>query len=205
MNRRTFLGALTPAIWRTADSPALKLPLYRVFDSRLHDERHLHHFRSTVWSEAVRDFARGGIALEATDGPGEVKFTAADRPILNGLRRGTLNIMITGTVPMFWDAGRSVAGLTTIYEGYHVCVIAARYAHGDQAPYLSVNTCVHEMLHALMLDVFRKPPSWYQAGGRDFRIDWYATRMWLFHEGAAVQASARTYLERLRASAPALR
>jgi hypothetical protein len=40
---------------------------------------------------------------------------------------------------------------------------------------------------------------------REFRIDWYATRLWLLHDGAGVRESARTYLERLRAtpSAPA--
>jgi hypothetical protein len=59
---------------------------------------------------------------------------------------------------------------------------------------------VHELLHALLQDVFLKPPNWYQSGGREFRVDWYATRMWLFHEGAAVRESARVYLSRLRSA-----
>ena len=65
-------------------------------------------------------------------------------------------------------------------------------------PFVSVNTCVHELLHALLQDVFVRRPAWYQTGSREFRIDWYATQLWLFHNGAAIRQSAQTYLKRLR-------
>jgi hypothetical protein len=105
---------------------------------------------------------------------------------------------------MKWDNGRALAGITTIQGGYHVCLIALQYAHGNQVPYLSVNTCVHELLHALMQDVFVRRPTWYQTGGREFRIDSYATGLWLFHDGAAIRKSAQAYLDRLRSSVAAL-
>jgi hypothetical protein len=73
-----------------------------------------------------------------------------------------------------------------------------QHAHGDQVPFLSVNTCVHEVLHALMQDVFVSHPKWYQTGEREFRIDYYATLLWVFRNGAAVRQSAQAYLGRLR-------
>jgi hypothetical protein len=105
---------------------------------------------------------------------------------------------------MHWDSGRGLAGVTTFYDGYAVCMIALHNAHGNQIPFLSVNTCVHELLHALLQDIFVRRGKWYQSGEREFRIDWYATCLRLFHDGAAVRQSARVCLDRLR-SAVALR
>ena len=115
-----------------------------------------------------------------------------------------MNLVLTDHIPMKWDNGRALAGITTIQGGYHVCLIALQYAHGNQVPFLSVNTCVHELLHALMQDVFVRRPTWYQTGGREFRIDWYATGLWLFHDGAAIRKSAQAYLNRLRTAAVAI-
>jgi len=163
-----------------------------------------HHFWSGIWPEAVRDFSGGGIELQTTDGPGEVRRSPGDKPIFIGLRRGVVNLVLTDHVPGDWDKGRALAGVTTIHEGYHVCMVALRYAHGNQIPFLSVNTCVHELLHALLQDVFVSRPKWFQTGGREFRIDWYATCLWLFHDGAAIRKSARAYLSRLRPAVSAL-
>ena len=198
MTRRDLIGTLASAVITSATAQRVQVPVHRIVDARLHSPDRLRRFQSKIWPEAVRDFSRGGIDLQITDGPGEVKFTAADRPILLGLQRHAINLVVTDRIPMYWDGGRAWAGVTTLYEGYHVCMIALRYAHGDQVAFVSVNTCVHEILHALMQDIFLKSPKWYQAGGREFRIDWYATRMWMFHEGDAVRASASGYLERLR-------
>jgi hypothetical protein len=56
------------------------------------------------------------------------------------------------------------------------------------------------MMEFLMQDVFVTRPSWFQSGEREYRIDWYATRLWLFHEGTAVRESAQSYLARLQHS-----
>jgi hypothetical protein len=163
----------------------------------------LRHFWSGIWPEAVWNFSRGGIGLQTSDGPGEVRRSPGDKPIFIGLRRGVINLVLTDHIPMHWDKGLALAGVTTIYDGYHVCMIALRYAHGNQVPFLSVNTCVHELLHALFQDVFVTRPRWYQTGGRESRIDWYATGLWLFHDGAAIRESAQAYLARLRSAVPA--
>jgi len=201
MTRRDFLWTATAAAAPFATPPRLPVPVHRILDARAHPPAvALRHFRASIWPEAVRDFGYGGIDLETTDGPGEVRLSPGNNPIFVGLRRGVVNLVLTDHIPMNWDHGRALAGVTTIHEGYHVCLIALAYAHGDQVAFLSVNTCVHELLHALLQDVFLKPPNWYQSGGREFRVDWYATRMWLFHEGAAVRESARVYLSRLRSA-----
>jgi hypothetical protein len=158
----------------------------------------LHHFWSGIWPEAVRDFSRGGIELQTSDGPGEVRRSPGNKPIFVGLRRGVINLVLTDHIPMHWDRSRALAGVSTIHEGYHVCMAALQYAHGNQVPFLSVNTCVHELLHVLLQDVFVSHPKWFQTGGREFRIDWYATWLWLFHDGAAIRKSAQAYLGRAR-------
>jgi hypothetical protein len=161
----------------------------------------LQNFWSAIWPETVRTFSRGGIEFQTTDGPGEVRRTAGDRPNFVGLRRGVLNLIVTDHIPMLWDNARALAGVATLFGAYPVCLIALRYAHGNRIPFVAVNTCVHELLHALLQDIFVSRPSWYQSGGREFRIDWYATRLWLFHDGAAIRQSAQGYLNRLQAAA----
>ncbi|MGD0774505.1 MAG: hypothetical protein ABSC05_16960 [Candidatus Solibacter sp.] len=201
MTRRVFISTAALAATR-ASAPALVLvPVHRIVDSRAQcPPPQLRQFWSAIWPEAVRNFSRGGIQLQTTDGPGEVRRSPGDNPIFVGLRRGVVNLVLTGHIPMKWDNARALAGVTTIHDGYHLCLIALQYAHGDQVPFLSVNTCVHELLHALLQDVFVSRPQWYQSGGREFRTDWYATCLWLFHDGAAIRQSAQAYLRRLRSA-----
>lgn len=200
MTRRDILYAI--AALSPAASAQIAVPVHRIVDAKAHfPAGSLQHFWHSIWPEAVIDFGHGGIALQTTDGPGEVGHTAADRTFFTGLRSGALNLVLTDRLPLYWDNARSLAGVTTLARGYHLCLIALRYAHGDRVPFLSVNTCVHEILHALMLDIFLTRPSAYQVAEREYRIDWYATRLWLFHDGAAVRRSAQAYLDRLRAAA----
>jgi hypothetical protein len=196
MTRREFVGgAAAVASARTH----LIVPVQRVMDIRTKcTPERLNRFWWRIWPEAVRDFDRCGIQLACTDVKGEIKISPGDRPIFVGLQRGVVNLMLTDHLPMAWDKARSLAGMTTVHEGYHLCVIALSYAHGHQVPFLSTNTCVHEMLHLLLQDVFVKRPKWYQTNEREMRDDWYATRLWLFHDGDAIRESAAVYLERLR-------
>jgi hypothetical protein len=199
VTRRYFIRTAAAAVIGAAESTPLPVPVHRIVDARAQcppEERR--RFWSNIWPEAVRDFGRGGIELQTSDGPGEVRRSPGDKPIFVGLRRGVINLILTDQLPLYWDNGRALAGVTTIYDGYHVCMIALRYAHSNQIPFLSVNTCVHELLHALLQDVFVSRPKWYQSGGREFRIDSYATSLWLFHDGGGIRQSARAYLARLR-------
>jgi hypothetical protein len=202
MTRRDFVFAAAAAGGRSGAQAPLIVPVHRVMDIRTKcTPEQMNRFWWRIWPEAVRDFNRCGIQLQCSDKKGEIKISPGDRPIFVGLERGVVNLVLTDHIPMAWDNARLLAGVTTVYEGYHLCVIAIRYAHGHQVPFISVNTCVHEMLHLLLQDVFVKRPKWYQSNEREFRDDWYATRLWLFHDGAAIRQSAAEYLDRLRATA----
>jgi hypothetical protein len=200
MTRREFLWQTAAlAAVRPAAAAPLLVPLRLVKDTRAKNTpEQLSHFRSVIWPQAVRDFQSGGIQFDLRDGPGEIKRSPGGRPIFTGIERGVINMVVTDHVPL--DYGGS-AGVTTQWEGHHLCVIALANAHAHQVPYFSVNTCEHELLHALLQDIYLTRPKWYQTGERELRIDWYATRLWLFHDGAEIRKSAAAYLARLQ-SAP---
>jgi hypothetical protein len=201
MTRRDFIATAAAVTIRSGAQTRLGVPIHRIMNARAQcSPEQLHHFWSSIWPEAVGDFGRGGIELQTSDGPGEVRRSPGDRPIFIGLRRGIINLVLTDHLPLYWDSDRALAGVTTLWEGYPVCMIALRYAHGNQIPFLSVNTCVHELLHALLQDIFVSRPRWYQSGGRELRSDWYATRLWLFGDGAAIRESAQACLGRLRSA-----
>jgi len=190
------LAAVHPAA-----TARLVVPLHRILDGHARNPpERLQKFWPSLWSEAARDFAQGGIYFDINDGPGEVKQSPAGNPIFVGLQRGVINLVVTDVLPPYWDGGRALAGVSTIREGYHICMIALRYARRNQVAFLSVNTCLHEILHALLQDIFEKPPKWYQSGGREVRVDYYATRLWLFHDGEEVRKSGESYLRRLKSS-----
>jgi hypothetical protein len=179
----------------TAAQGPLVIPLHRVTDKRAKcTPEQLRQFWWKIWPEAVREFQRAGIHFQVSDETGETKRSPGGRPVFAGLQRGVINLVITDNVPM--DYG-GVAGVTTLWEGYHLSVIALSNAHVNQVPYFSLNTCVHELLHLLLGDVYLNRPKWYQTGEREFRIDWYATRLWLGE--ADIREPAKRYLARLRA------
>jgi hypothetical protein len=191
VTRRSFLFSAA------AVKAPLIVPIRRVVDKRAQcTPRQWQHWWNVIWPEAVREFGRGGIRLQTTDAIGEIKRTASSRPLFTGLEYGVINLVITDHIPMDYAA---LPGVTARYEGYDMSVIALSDAHANQAPYLSVNTCVHELLHLLLQDLLLTKPKWYEVGEREMRIDWYATRLWLFHDGEAIRKSAAAYLARQHA------
>jgi len=198
LTRRTFLGAVPIAAYASSREPRVVVPVRRITDAHARcSQDEWSRFLRKIWPEAVRDLNAGGVQLQVADASGEIKRTAADRPIFVGLQRGVVNLILTDHLPLYWDASRALPGVTTIYEGYHICLIALKYAHANQVPFFSVNTCTHELLHALMQDVFVTRPAWYQSAGREARIDSLATGLWLFGSGDSIRKSAREYLARL--------
>ena len=185
MTRRDLILVAAAAAIPSRAQAWLRVPVHRVMDARAHcPPEQLHRFWSSIWPEAVRDFRQGGIELQTSDGPGEVRRSAGDNPILVGLRREFINLVLTDHLPMYWNNGRALAGVTTLWDGYPVSMIALPYAHTNQIPFLSVNTCVHELLHALLQDIFVSRPKWYQSDGREFRSDWNEYGLRRFHDGA---------------------
>ncbi len=199
MKRREFVWLAAASVAPLRAEAPVAVPVRRLTDSRIRcTAEQLRRFWWSIWPEAVRDFSRGGIQLQCSDARGEIRRSPGGRPIFIGLQRGVINLVITDHIPADWDNGRALAGATALHDGYCVCVIAVRYAHGNQLPFLSINTCVHELLHALLQDVFVSRPTWFQSRERESRIDWYGTRLWLFRDGGAIRESAEICVGRLR-------
>jgi hypothetical protein len=200
MTRRKFMAAsFIAGVLPAPPAASVSVPIHLVIDSRPKwPPEQIGRFWSGLWPQTVQNFASGGIRLDVATAAGEVKRSPGGRPIFVGLDRAALNFVVTDQIPMLWDRARALSGVTTRCEGYHVCVAALNYAHRHQIPYLSVNTCVHEMLHALLGDIFEDRPAGVTGAARELRVDWYGTRLWLFHEGTHIRKSAHTYVERLR-------
>jgi hypothetical protein len=200
ISRRTLVS-MAPAAYVAASEPEapLTIALNHVLDLRakLRPEQ-LHRFRSYIWPEAVRDFEHCGIRLQTTFKTGEIRRSPSGAPLFTGLDYGVVNFVITGRIPMEWDGGRNLRGLTTIYHGYHLCMIALEFAHGHRLPFLAVNTCVHELLHVFLHDIFESRPKGAVGAARELRIDMYATQLWLFRDGGAIRKAAAAYARRVR-------
>lgn len=197
MTRRGLL--LAAAAGASGATPSrVTLPLNRVTDAHAHIPPDVHsRFWWKVWPEAVSAFYRGGVEIQCTDTQGAVKHTPADRPILEGLDRSKLNLMLTDRVPMLWDQARGLAGVTTLYEGCAVSLISMQHAHGYRVPFVDTNTVVHEMLHAILGDIFIRKPTGLQVNKRELSADAYATRLWMFGDAAAVRRGVVKLRERL--------
>jgi hypothetical protein len=190
----TAAGAIIPS---TAEEP-LVVRVNQVLDTRAkYTPQELAQFSSRIWPEAVRDFKRCGIQLQRRQREAETRRSPGGRPVFTGLEHGIINLALTDYIPLNWDNGRGLHGVTTQHDGYHLCVIALKYAHCHQIPFLSINTCVHELLHVLLHDIFESRPKGLPGHGREFRIDFYATRLWLFHDGSGIRNAAHAYLARL--------
>jgi hypothetical protein len=80
MTRRDFLS--TAAAIRSREQGGCEYPFIELWMPRAHcTPEQLRHFWSSTWPEAVRDVSRGGIELQTSDGPGEVRSSAGDNPI----------------------------------------------------------------------------------------------------------------------------
>ena len=191
--RRALL--LTPLVVAAADS-VVTVPVRIAIDKRpKFGEERLTYWRG-IWDQAWGDFAKVGVRLDAKTVDGEIKRSPADRPIFVGLDRSVLNIVVTDHIPMLWDQGRALRGVAFRYDGYDTVLIALNYAVRHQVPFFSVNTCEHELLHVFLGDIFERPPGALKGQWREYRIEGYGSRMWLFGAGAAVREGARRYLAR---------
>ena len=202
MTRRVLLQLLPAVALPTPAATApLTLPIHHILDRnakcRAH---HVRNFWDSIWPQAAGDLFHCGVGISLTSVEGEVARPPSRQPVITGLRPGALNFVVTDRIPVQWDHGRGLAGVTTLYRGYHLCMAALTYAHGHRIPFVATNTVTHELLHALLLDIFENRPAGLWGQAREFRIDAIATRLWLLNDGSAVRESATKYLERLAAN-----
>lgn len=183
----------------TGDGATVTVPVHLVLDDQVQWRPDpMGRFQARLWAQTVRDLARCGVQLQTTVGAGSVQRSPYREPVITGLQRGVINLVLTTEIPVKWDGGRALCGVTTLYRGHHLCMVAINHAHGHQVPFFSVNTCLHEILHALLHDILEQRPEGVAGQAREIRVDYHATRLWLFHEDSAVREAARTYLDHLR-------
>ena len=191
ITRREFFSLALAAVAPGGPPANLLVPVQIVLDSKAKlKQEQIARFWSRLWPEAVRDFGRCGIRLQSSLQNGEVGRPPGREPVISGLSAGAINLVITDQIPMEWDKGRALCGVATWYRGHRLCMIALSRAHGHEIPLLSVNTCVHELLHVLLGDIFDRRPTGLASVVRELRIDWYATRMWVLGDGDVIRGHA---------------
>lgn len=199
MTRRRFLlAAAASALPLRAGAVPVVLPVHHMLDRKAQCRAgDVRHFWDRIWPQAAGDIERCGMRIQLTSADGEVERPPSRTPVIHGLRPGCLNMVLTHRVPIQWDQGRGLAGVTTLYRGYHMIMIAIARAHGHRIPFVATNTCTHEMLHALLLDMFENRPPGWRGQARETRIDAVATRLWFRLGDGDVGMSAREYVRRL--------
>lgn len=192
MTRREFLSMAPLAGVVPTDSQAeVRLPVNIVQDKRASlSSRQLDYFWSSIWAEAVRDLGWCGIEPQMSTRTGDIWRPPGRQPVVSGLVHRAINLIITDQIPVEWDGGRALSGVAMFYRGFEMCVLALNRAHGHLIPLISVNSCIHELLHVLMCDIYEPRPAGLLGEAREFRIDCYATRLWLLHDGAAIREAA---------------
>lgn len=189
MTRREFVSmAPLAGVVPTESQAAVRLPINIVQDRRvmLRSDQ-LDYFWSSIWAEAVRDLAWCGIDPQVSTRTGDIWRPPGRQPVVSGLNHGAINLVITDQIPVEWDGGRALSGVAMLYRGFEMCVLALNRAHTHLIPLVSVNSCIHELFHVLMCDIFEPRPAGLIGEARELRIDCYATRLWLLHDGAAIR------------------
>src|SRR5579863_6260564 len=119
MTRREFCSIAVAGLVPPASRAPVTVPVHVIQDGNAKlGPRQLRNFWTYVWPEACRDLARVGIRLDASPAVGEVLRPPGREPMVGGIERGVLNIILTGTIPLEWDQGRGLSGVTTLYRGF---------------------------------------------------------------------------------------
>src|SRR6476619_1312996 len=101
MTRRAFVCAAASAVLTSGGATPVTVTVHRDTDARIQcTPGQFQDFWGRIWPEALRELSRGGIQLQVSDGPGEIKRSTGDRPVIVGLRRGALNVVLTDHIPM---------------------------------------------------------------------------------------------------------
>jgi hypothetical protein len=194
MTRRALLFAAA------ISSPRLQLPIRLTFDAHAKlSPAQLDLFHKSLWPETLRGFASAGVSLQVAPAAGYIRRLPSGTPMFTHLDRGAINLIVTSDIPLHWDQGRGLAGVSLLYDRSHLCLIALRRAHPHHVPFLSVNTVLHE-LHVILEDVYVQEPSPIESSRRELRADLAATRLWLFPSNPAVAEYVRRFLPRLHAA-----
>jgi hypothetical protein len=204
ITRRALLGSalFTPHLVHGAAAPVV-VPVLRLLNKHIAlSAADVRQFHATVWDEAAAAFRSCGVALRTVDRVGEIRRYPSGRPRFFGLEKTMLNVVLTDRIPLSWAQGRSLAGVTTVYEGHLVTVIALEDAYPNRLPFIAVNTVVHELLHVFRGDILVRRTGLFRGSDREAMVDWQATRLWLFEHAPEIRESAAILVQRLALQSP---
>lgn len=120
LTRRAWLAASGLAY---AASAPLEIPVCLIEDSRATFEKErIAAFWRSIWPQAIRNLGYCGIRLQARRVAGEVKRLPSGRPAFAGLERGMLNVVVTNQIPLAWDNGRGLNGVTWTGVVFSPCI-----------------------------------------------------------------------------------
>ena len=200
LSRRTLIGGTFAPLWAAAAKSPVVLNIAFVQDAHAHfTPGSLDRFWREIWPEAAVALGACGISLQTTWRTGEIHRSASSALHFTGLVPRAINVVLTDHLQLVWDNGRALSGVATRYEGYTLCVLALDYAHTNRIPFLSVNTCLHEVMHVLAGDTNQRRSTrvFFGGQGRESRVDAVATGLWLFGAGRdMVREQARAFTAR---------
>lgn len=184
-------------------APPVSVPVLRLLNRNARcSPAEVKSFHQSIWQEAVRIFRSCDVTFKVTERTGEIRHYPSGRPQFLGLERPKLNLVLTDAIPLDWDSGRSLGGVSVRYEGYDIIVISLKNAHPNRFPLLALNTLVHELLHVFLGDIFIGRPGAFAKGRREAAADWQATRLWLFGGSSSIHQAARQYVRHLLSRNP---
>jgi hypothetical protein len=134
-----------------------KLDIVVHFDHRgatLHSED-VDWFRNCLLPEALLDLTKAGVAPIVRWGGGWIERKEADA-LFHGVVPKAVNVFVTPWVPLCWDKGMGLCGLSGIAAGTDTVIVSTANAHRHLVPYLATNTLLHEFGHVLRGDLHRK-------------------------------------------------
>src|SRR5438270_14036321 len=117
MTRRELFSMVLFAVVRR---PApLTLPVHIVQDSAAKlGPKVLRRFWNVTWPEALRNLAFAGIRVQTTFEHADMWKPDFRPPIIGGVQKGVLNLVLTNRIPDEWDRGLAINGVTTLYRGF---------------------------------------------------------------------------------------
>lgn len=157
----------------------------------------LRRFDNSLWPEAAWMYSRAGVWFEVRRGEARMDRPPYREPAITGLQARRINLLLTSRAPHAWDGGRGWSGVSLLYRGRVLCLVALEHANGNLIPWLSLNTVAHELMHAISGDVFAPQPGGFRVVRREAAVDSALTRLWLFGSEPGVRGDAMRLLGRL--------
>jgi hypothetical protein len=151
---------------------SINLPIVVHIDRRGSQIRttHVRWFWECLLREAEHDLIHAGVRITSTVGQGWIERGDIDA-FFHGVQPEAINVYVTHWIPLCWDLGRGLCGLSGLAGATEVIVVSAENAHRHIVPYLATNTLAHEIGHVLRGDLRLRNPGGWEEQQRELSLD----------------------------------